>query len=377
MKNRSLLAFILSVVTLIPVCGQGFDLNALLSKSFEVANEKYSKGKFKGQILKGRRNGMGFVLNKSNTLLYAGDFYRNEFSGLGLLMDAAGVKGDERSVVYVGNWENGVKSGMGRCYDATGKYLYRGKFSEDMLIEKTDTVSTEDNHWSFVVSDIADGVTYMGEMKNGIANGYGIIIYSNGGLWQSSFKDGMWKGIGLYSAYDGAWETRQVKGNDYTAVTSSDDYKANDAIRKANSVFSWSDLATALDNFSKSMATVSSGGTVPNYSTYSTSSYNSGSSNAYSSPSGGSGNSLVSQYQQWERRAEANYKSLTNLGIRAKTNGKNTGGSAGQGMNSGNYVSMKQSLREAQRQMASIRQKASQQGISIAKSQYEDVTVSY
>ena len=79
----------------------------------------------------------------------------------------------------------------------------------------------------------------------------------------------------------------------------------------------------------------------------------------------------------WENRARSNYNSLTNLGTRTKKNGKDSKGSTGQSMNTSAYTSMKSSLREAQREMANIRRTAASQGITIVKSEYEDIQVSY
>ena len=92
--------------------------------------------------------------------------------------------------------------------------------------------------------------------------------------------------------------------------------------------------------------------------------------------SGGSG-TLESQYRQWESRAKSNYESLTNLGGKVKKDGKDVGGSTGQGMSPSNYTIQKQALREAQNEMKKIRQKASKRGIKIQKSEYEDVNVKY
>lgn len=95
-----------------------------------------------------------------------------------------------------------------------------------------------------------------------------------------------------------------------------------------------------------------------------------------SSVSGGSGN-LEVMYNKWASRAEQNYNSLTKLGLRGKKDGKDAGGTTGQGMSSSNYVQMKKLLREAQNEMKSIRQKANKQGIKIKKSEYEDIQVKY
>lgn len=89
------------------------------------------------------------------------------------------------------------------------------------------------------------------------------------------------------------------------------------------------------------------------------------------------GYSLQQQYKMWEQRAIANYNSLTNLGVRVKRNGKDVGGLNGQSINGGNYTIQKQQLREAQREMKNIRNKARNRGITIQKSKYEDVVVGY
>lgn len=92
-----------------------------------------------------------------------------------------------------------------------------------------------------------------------------------------------------------------------------------------------------------------------NSSSYSSSSYNS--SNSYSSGSSSGGN-YERMYHKWEKRAEAAYNSL---------NGHSGGSST--------YQRNMQLLREAQKEMASYRQKAARAGISITQSYWETVTV--
>lgn len=85
-----------------------------------------------------------------------------------------------------------------------------------------------------------------------------------------------------------------------------------------------------------------------------------------------------SMYDNWERRAEKNYNSITVAGTRA-TN-KKTGeksGSTGGSMSSNTYVQMKKSFREAQRQMRQIREKAAGEGIVINQSKWETASISY
>lgn len=104
--------------------------------------------------------------------------------------------------------------------------------------------------------------------------------------------------------------------------------------------------------------------------------YTSGNWGSMSTSSGGGG-SYEAQYRNWERRARANYDSLTNVGTRSKKNGKDSHGTTGQSMSGGNYLAMKRSLREAQDEMQKIRQKAAANGVTIQQSTYETVTVNY
>ena len=84
-----------------------------------------------------------------------------------------------------------------------------------------------------------------------------------------------------------------------------------------------------------------------------------------------------SQYAMWERRAKANYESLTNLGYSVKGKDGNMSGSAAGSMNTGNYTNMKKALREAQSEMSRIRREASRAGVSIPQSKWETATVGY
>ncbi len=148
-----------------------------------------------------------------------------------------------------------------------------------------------------------------------------------------------------------------------------------DTERKA---YSDAHLARALDAFSQALniGTSLASGDYKNASSspsYNTSSEFDG-SNAMAG--GGSGN-YQAMYANCEKRAMRHYNSLTNLGYTVESGGKKVHGSSGQGASSNTYTQQKKALREAQREMQRIRQKAAKAGITITKSQYEDITVSY
>lgn len=226
--------FIIFLATFIflSIDAQEFDISNVFAKAFEIVNEKNGKERFKGQILKGKRNGMGLVSFKDGSV-YAGDFYRGNRTGYGLLISSTNIDNCDSCVVYVGNWKDGKKEGNGICYAGSGEILYQGAFVDD---KPTGIYPSANRNFqkSFSVMDLGNDDVFIGEMENGNANGLGLIVFNNGDLWQSSFKDNQRKGIGLYLAYNGEWETLNCKGEDYDVVSSSENYRAMDATRKAN-----------------------------------------------------------------------------------------------------------------------------------------------
>lgn len=244
MKREILTLLILLTASI--VGAQGILPQALLDKCFSVTHEKIGSGKFKGQILKDKRNGMGFVLYKDGDL-FAGDFYRNAITGIGMLVASNEVKNCKDCKTYVGNWQDGKKSGFGRCYSADGSIIYQGQFADD---KPTGDYPSENitQQRNIATIQLNEGNVFIGEIKEGRPNGFGIILFSNGDLWQSSFKDGERKGIGLYQAYDGEWQTMNVKGGQCDVVSSSENYRIVENARRefANKAFS-SIMESAVD----------------------------------------------------------------------------------------------------------------------------------
>ncbi len=106
-------------------------------------------------------------------------------------------------------------------------------------------------------------------------------------------------------------------------------------------------------------------------------SYSSGYSGQNNSSSSNSSASYQTEYSRWESIAERHYNSITNTGFRVRDKQGNRGGGAMQGMNSGNYVQMKKSFRDAQRQMRNIRSNAQRHGVTITQSKWETATIAY
>lgn len=207
----------------------------LFNKSFEIVNEKSGKERFKGQILKGKRNGMGAVLTKKGSV-YIGDFYRDKMTGIGMIITADGTFVDdcEDCVVYVGNWKDGRKSGLGKCYDIDGNMIYKGQFSEGKPTGTYPSDKVNEDNRKLSLLDLGNNNLFLGETINAIPNGLGVALYPDGSLWFHSFKDGIAKGIGLYAARDGEWQTLKWDNGEVVAVSSSEYYRQVDKARKAS-----------------------------------------------------------------------------------------------------------------------------------------------
>lgn len=334
----------------------------------EILKKEMVESQYKGQYLKGRRNGMGYGKEKKEGY-YIGDYYRNEMSGLGMFISNNDMLNCEGSTIYVGNWKEGKKNGKGICYGSDGRMIYQGMFADDVPVDDYPSKShDEKTHFSIIKTQ--NGEIYFGETKENKTNGFGVIVFPNGDMWQSSFKNGAPHGIGLYLTANGEWETQNKKGEDYEVISSSQGYAHNKAVRAQINGTTWDALLSGISQSLQSFADKYGQGN-------SNGSYGATGSYDYNKVGGTGGSSLQAQYNNWERRAKANYESLTNLGVRYARNGKNVGGSTGKGMSSSNYTMQKRALREAQQEMARIRSRARAKGITIVQSQYETVTVKY
>lgn len=230
--KRIMCVFLLSFYFIIISVAQKIEINNVFSKVLEVTNEKNKKESFKGQILKGKRNGMGLLAMKDGSI-YVGDFYRNNMTGYGMFIapENGNVKSCDSCTIYVGNVHEGEKQGFGSCYTANGSLIYQGQFEKDKPVNTYPAVNANQSK-NFALLKLTNGDIFLGEMKNENANGYGVLLFHNGDFWLSTFKDGKKKGIGLYLLYDGEWETLNFICDNYDIVSSSINYRNIDAVRK-------------------------------------------------------------------------------------------------------------------------------------------------
>ncbi len=355
----SVFAFFLPVVA-----GQEKSIDETLAKALEVVSEKSKQGKFKGQVLKGKRNGMGLFAFKDGAV-YVGDFYNDNLTGYGMMVAPQGgcIENCDSCVAYVGNWNNGKKSGFGVCYADNGDILYKGQFADDKPAATYSTNPTGGNRY-FSRLSFDNGDVFMGELKNGLPDGYGILLFGNGDFWTSNFKEGFKKGVGLHILYDGEWETLNFEQDSCSIISSSVKYKDIDKARNAafrNSMaqaFSYfAAAAVSATEVANSVKSFKQGGSSVGGAGYTGDSYSDQAGSNSSSTKGGKNapySLSANQSKNVDSRTYAGYDSMLSK------------------MRAGNMEYSDSKRREYQSKMRALRQKWEQRGERFQHSSNED-----
>lgn len=320
----------------------------IIDKGFETAwrfSESLAKVRFKG------RKYYDIIDKKGNVVLYGSE--NCKFEGRYFSEGVISAEDDENNV-------------YGYVYNPLGHggYVYNQKGASDNAIERWRKMG----HDEFDKKNYALAKDYYYQIMmtkpddtNAIAN-YGTCLY-NMGYYEEAIE-------AYTMALDINPDYTYAKGclADAQEQLNKQMYEEEESEESANSGTFWDALGSFCSFLGQVTGAMS--GSYENYNTFS-SSYSGG-----SSMTSGGGN-YQSQYDMWANRAEKNYNSLTNLGYSSKSkSGKRSGGTM-QSMNSGTYVQMKKALRDAQREMRNIRQKARKAGVNIVQSHWETATVNY
>lgn len=158
-------------------------------------NSVPSKSYKNGDIYKGQNNGRGreglgvYYHNNetANRAFYIGGWSGDKRNGKAIHVARDGYRISNcpyGTQYYVGDFLNDLKSGIGTCYDATGKVIYHGKFVDDVPTNDPIPFSSE-----FKIIKI-DGDYYFGETKNGKGDGFGVYFSANGTMWYGAWSNG-------------------------------------------------------------------------------------------------------------------------------------------------------------------------------------------
>lgn len=92
---------------------------------------------YEGECLENLPHGFGkYYHPKNNQLWYEGHFKNGKFDGFGKLTDAA--ENDGKNVLYVGEWKDGAKHGLG-SYFYDDEFVFEGRWRNDRKVEGTVT----------------------------------------------------------------------------------------------------------------------------------------------------------------------------------------------------------------------------------------------
>ena len=163
----------------------------LLKEEFVIID--YENGTYTGFIVLGAKTKYGVYTWKTGDK-YIGQWKDNYQSGLGIYVWSNGYR-------YVGDWHSGQKQGDGAEYDATGKLVYYGKYSNGKYINTYPSAGY--SAYRFEKISYITGDYYEGETKSGNRDGFGVYYWSNGSFWFGRWENGVRNGFGMYFPKDG------------------------------------------------------------------------------------------------------------------------------------------------------------------------------
>jgi hypothetical protein len=155
--------------------------------------------KIKGTFWKGYPHGQ-VVQVFNNGIAYKGQMLLGRRQGIGTEIDIT------LGLIFTGNWVNDRKDGNGTLMYINGT-KYEGEFIEDQLTGKA-KISYPDGSW--YQGNVTNGVPefygalkdpeklYLGQFKNGKFHGYGQMLKTNGDFFDGQFSDGLFEGFGEY-----------------------------------------------------------------------------------------------------------------------------------------------------------------------------------
>lgn len=184
---------------------------------------KDTKAVYKGQYLFGKRDGFGEERGSDgHGNLYIGNWKSDKKHGQGMLCYLNGN-------VYIGNFEEDAATGKGMLYINLSRSKIEAEFVDGVANGEGKEVYTDGSFYSGNFSDgikkgkgdfhFEDGSVYSGNFEDGRANGQGTYVYPNGhSTYKGEFKDNLQHGKGELKTtkgitYKGEFENGQKNGN--------------------------------------------------------------------------------------------------------------------------------------------------------------------
>jgi len=138
----------------------------------------------------------------ARTHQYLGEWKSNKWEGKGTLEKADGER-------YVGEWLNGQRHGTGTLWkrekDGSLRKVYSGQWSHGQMAGKGHFI------------DEKTGDMYVGEFQNGLRSGMGICTYTSGDVYEGEWLNGNRHGFGVFDYkngdhFEGLWVEDKKEG---------------------------------------------------------------------------------------------------------------------------------------------------------------------
>lgn len=208
---------------------------------FSIAEHK---SEYIGQIVSKHRTGVAFVFYKDGSVYY-GDVVEGEPSGVGTMIAPTDgeISNCPESYCYVGRFKEGKKQGRGKVYDSAGTLIHQGIFANDAPIDVYMNTELVDYNSHFIGIK-SEGNHYIGEIRENVPNGQGVLFYSGKESIQGKFSNGSLKGVGLIMQADGGWSTIKEQDGNFITLSSSANYEELRQQRKSATMGAWASLLT-------------------------------------------------------------------------------------------------------------------------------------
>ena len=189
-----------------------------ITKVFDNTIWKFSNGKYKGELDRSKRSGLG-AYRWNGEATYWGAWKDGNRNGVGIYICPEGFSLDDTHdcSFYVGSWVKEKRVGTGRCYDIYGELVYYGEFNDDKPVESQD-VSMYYNY-RFDCVEYSNDCQYIGETKDSKRHGYGIFIWPDGDAWFGFWDDDKQADNGIYLHYEGKAERGHWEGTEWIGNT--------------------------------------------------------------------------------------------------------------------------------------------------------------
>ena len=141
----------------------------------DLEEKNHNAGQYKGEYKNGQRHGYG-ILCWSDGTYYEGQFVNGLRHGNGKMI----IPSKNSTIIYDGNFRQGKRHGYGKQQQQMKKSTTSNNNKSSVVINTYMGQWKDDQINGKGYMKMKDGKEYAGEFQNGIRQGYGFLMYTNG-----------------------------------------------------------------------------------------------------------------------------------------------------------------------------------------------------